>query len=231
MGTLTLAEIKTEVLTNLGGRSDQDDRITRIINLAQVRIARRGNFRELRALLSDTTSAAGGETGKFLAVPATLREIFSLVLLDGTSSRKLTQITAKQFDKYVPAPQVYDTGRPSIFILYKDFIEFWRVPDQAYEVRLRCNLWPTAFTDTSTSATSDLDEKDDIIIALTTAMIFDSLRMEKDADKYFKIYGSMMREALDESEYQPGQDIVPAFEVGAGDTTDYHLNPWQRHMP
>ena len=213
MGTLTNTELQDEIRYNLGNRTDLDTRLQRFLNLAQIRVARLHDFDELKALMTNTTNYVDDSTDKFLVVPTRLRKVFSLRLIDGSNSRKLDMVTPRMWDRVIPKPDYYSRGRPSKFVRWGDNLEFWRVPDAEYDLELRCTLWPTPFS--TGSQTSDLDQKDDALIALGTSLAFTSLRRMDKANEHWAIFRSIMKESTGEDVIDPDLEITP----GPGSTS------------
>ena len=105
MGTIALGTPDTsgslmgEVKAALGNRSDTDGRILTALNLSQERIARLYDFAELHKTTTSTLTYTGvAADDMILPMPDTapyIREIFSVVLKDGSSSHKLTQVPTR----------------------------------------------------------------------------------------------------------------------------------------
>lgn len=204
MGTLTLLEIRTEIKANLQNRDDiSDTRIDLNINLASMRIARKRDFEEMKRVGSHTLVISGTPaTDKFLNLNKTVREVYSLRLVDGTSSAvRLTRVSQNHLDTVIPEPHILSTGQPSVYILENNTIEFWKVPDSADQLLLRWSIWPTALS--ADGDISDLDEKDDMIISLTTSTLKHQVGNEKDGNKFFNMYADMIRDAIVEDEKKP----------------------------
>ena len=228
MGTLTQTELQDEVRSALGGRTDLDSRMTRGLNLSQMRIARLSRWEELEAIYTGSTAYTGTPADdKFLALPTNLRDVYSVRLIDGTNSRKLTRLTNRIWDRRIPAPEALATGRPRYYTLHRNVMEFWKVPDAAYSVTIRAVEWPTAFTTSDLSAVSDLDQKDDMIIALTTSWFYMTLGNEEMANKWWRIYRNMAIAAGAEESEKPDLDVLPNAGVSSGGTPgDYYADPF-----
>ena len=206
MGTLTRSELVTEVHSFFANRTDVDsDRIITWLNLAQTRIARLKVWEELKEL---DTSLQTSASNKFLAEPSGIRTIFSLRLIDGAHSRKLIGKPADTFDSFIPNPARYAEGRPSIYTRWNGNFEFWKIPDDTYDLELRYSKWATAFN-SSDDVVSDLNEKDDALIMLTVSWGHHSLRNNKDAGKYWGIYKDMINDAAKEDVENPDLPVMP----------------------
>jgi len=178
MGTLTLTQMENEIRYNLGGRTDLDSRLVTFLNWAQTEIARQYTFRELQQTDTTKTTVDGQD---YIAAPTGIKDLFSIRLLDGTSSRKLIYVPDRTFDALVPKPDEYTEGRPSHFYVWGGNFYLWRIPDDAYSTRIRYSSWPTDLS--GSGDTSDLVKLDEALVALATAKAFDSV----DADEK-KIY-------------------------------------------
>ena len=228
MGILTLTELKAELRANLGNRTDLNDRLTTILNLCQIRIARPRAWAEFDSRQEATLASTGdAKADKFLALPTNTRSIFSVRMILGTSeSRLLTRRTYKQFDKNIPEPQYYARGKPTIYTVFKNSMELWKVPDDEYPITIRGTVWPTAFSDSLLSATSDLDHKDDMLVALATSWAFQSLRQGDDAARWFGIFNAMYKDAVSEDNENPDLDLIPERQIITSPSAEYWLNPF-----
>ena len=222
MGTLPRSELVEELKGFFGNRDDiTDSRYIRWLNLAQTRIARIHGWEELEEESSLSTTA----NSKTISIPSNTRKVRSVVLIDGTSSKKLTGYLYKEFDKHIPYPEALSTGRPTIYTHWKGQLELWKIPDAVYSVKMRRTFWPTAFTSSSDVA-SDLDEKDDAIIMLAASWGHLSLRNTEDGTKYWRIYTRLINEAIGEDVERPDVDLFGAAGPSVGAPTDYWKDPF-----
>ncbi len=232
MGTMTLTQLEDEMRSHLGGRTDLDTRLPQALNIAQTRIARISRWEELEAIYTGTTAFTSTPADdKFLALPSSVRDVYSVRLIDGFNSRKFTRVPNKTWDRKVPAPQAYATGRPSLYTVHRNVMEFWKVPDAVYNLECRTVDWPTAFAAASPTAVSDLDQKDDMIIALATSWMYMSIKNADMARKWWAVYSGMLNDALGEEMEKPDLDILP--DVGAGATSaavPYYQDPFVKSI-
>lgn len=155
-----------------------------------------------------------------------IKDILSIRLItsDG-ASRKLEGLKARSFDGIVPEPEFYARRKTLKYVRMSEGIEVWPIADKSYECRIRYIAWPTALKDEAQK--SDLEEKDDIIIALTNARIANSLQMFDEAARWFAIYRRGLEEAIGEDNEEPDTDIKPDFEsFGTSPGGDYWRDPF-----
>jgi len=223
MGTLKRSELEEEIRKNLGGRTDLNDRLVRFLNIAQDRITAAHDFRELRKLSTTTTTA----DDKYIGLPSAPRQIYSLRLIDGTLSRKLTLVPARDWDRVIPYPEALSTGRPTKYTIWQSTIELYRIPDDTYTLELRWLASPTAFSSDS-DVVSDFNEKDGVIIAYATSWAFASLGDKERAAYWYTIGKQMLGEAILRDQPYEDMDIAPGFEQfkGAVYSSDYWANPF-----
>lgn len=222
MGTLIRSELEAEVRYGLGNRSDLDSRLITFLNLSQAQIARYYTFSELqREIVGTLPSTAYIEDDKYVAVPTGLRAVVSFRLELGTpESRKLRYIPYMQWDKHIPEPQQYSRGKPTLYTMFANQFELWKIPDSTLTYRLRYIQTPTPFT-SATDAVSDFNDKDDVIIAFAVAYAFDSLGESESATPWRRTgYSDLVRaRAADEISpdftIQPFPDGVPSGEYWA----------------
>ena len=229
MGTFTLDEMKTEIREGLGGRADYDTRLTLLINLAQMRLARRHDFEELRArgsLTAPVTATPVDDMTIALPTSPKLRKINSIAVMDGQNSQKLLGRTWRQWDSEIPKPEEFARGRPSMYRRIGDSIEIWRIPDIQYTLRTYFTNWPIELVDGTDK--SDLDEKDDLIILLSLIWL-SALQDRPDRANYFwAIFKTSYEEAMGEDLHRPDENAGARSGLTAG---DYWLNPFEQTSP
>lgn len=232
MGTLTLADLRAELRANLGGRDDvADSRLDRHLNMAQQRISRSSDFTEMRKIGSHTLTLTGDAAqDKYLLLTTNVRKIYSLRLIDGSQSLRLTGTPRHKWDTLLPATEHLSLGRPERYTRWGNTLEFYRVPNVAWQLIMRWSNWPTAFT--SVSQLSDLDEKDDLILALATFTMFSSLGQKDDGFVYLSTAKAMLNEAVIEDRSEPDIDYSGGGVV-AGDFPlgDYWADPFVNRSP
>jgi len=214
---LTWAEMKTEIRGGLGNRTDLNDRLEVIGNMAQDRIAAVEPWDDLHQTYEGTfTITATAATDKKLAlstVDATydVKDIYSFrtILGDG-SSNKLERKLTRQFDAEIPEPEYHARRKPQIYTRYQRILEVWPVPDLAYDWTIRASRWPIPFTSSGDSANSSLLHKDGMIIALSLAYAFDSLARAERATHWWRVYTRMLNEAVQDERESPDRVIKPA---------------------
>ncbi len=100
MGALTLAELKTGVRDHFSGRTDKDTRLTQLLNIAQIRLVRDHDFEEMKGQTTlEPTFTGTLATDKFIAIPSTVKEIFSVAVIDGDAGYPVTQKAGRTFAK------------------------------------------------------------------------------------------------------------------------------------
>jgi hypothetical protein len=231
MGTLTETELETEIKDATGNRDElTQSKIIISMNLCQQRIARISRWEELNAVATGSLTYTGNKTtDKFFTLPSGIRDIFSFILLDTADevASKLIRRSMAWWDKNISATQYFDTGMPEVYLWFeKTKVEFWRVIDKVYDYQIRYCKWPTAFSASSPSAVSDMDEKDDMIVSLTVSYIFSKLRMLEDAGRWFTIFSSQLKDASIEEAEKPDMDIG-AF-MNSIDKSDYWSDPFKQ---
>lgn len=238
MGTLTLSELRAEVRSGLGNRTEdefasEDTRIDRFLNLAQTRMTRRHRFGELdvtEEYIHTFTGTAADD--KVIAwsdlTNSNIRGVYSFRVVDGANSQKLTYIPFRLWDRRIPRPESRGTARPDFYTQYSKQFELYPIPGQTYTMILRLATWPTSLT--SASQKSDLDEKDDALIAMACYLAFRSLKNKAAADEWLVEYGIAMAAAGLEDQDNPDYDAVPP---NRGDEyiNEYWADPFQRSAP
>lgn len=244
MGTLTLLELKDEIRSGLGNRTDVDDRLTRLINLAQIRMARAHHFDELgvRETLS-FPSTGDRAVDKYVSLASfavnPVWRIWSIRLTHEGSTvladaRKLSYIRPRVWDSKIPAVEYFSSGKPRLYTrwggLNSKEIEIHPAPDSTYTGIIRYNKCVNQLV--SDTDVSPFEDKDDLLIMLTRVILKDSLGMHEEARKLFGQYSAMLNEVTTADDSQPDEDIVPTFEsMGIAPRGEYWRDPFQRSTP
>jgi len=126
----TYAQLKSEVAKNIG-RTDLDTEISNWVNDALIQVAREAlaEYGHIFNVLWSSTSFTTTASTKTYSLPSDLLLLYDVVLIDGTNSRKLTQIFPRQFDKVLPYPEAYSTARPEYYIIWGSDLELYPIPD------------------------------------------------------------------------------------------------------
>ena len=217
MGTLNRGELRAEVNANLGNRTDSTPanittRVNRLLDLAQTQIAREYDWKELQEFDQAIITPTGTKTvDKYYNYSiSNLREFHALIRKATASeeSHKLTQVPQRQWDRLVARTDLLSTGEDAYFYcLWKSRIEWFPVPTRQFTLDRRYTIWPAAFADDN--ETSDLDNKDDIIITCATHLAFQSLGMRDDAASFFGQYQNLIQRARVQDQKQPDLDQIP----------------------
>jgi hypothetical protein len=227
MGLLTVSAIKQEILHHHANRQDIVSRLNIAIDLAMMRIARIHDWDQLKlirsSVLAVTVSASADKIFNLnTAIPTgfRLKTLYSIrVISSDGRSNKLTGLTHTQFDQEVPEPQWYARNMPELYTVFGDLdpadvtppltarnpiLELWPVPDVAYNIDLRFQVWPRFLTDAAITDANQTDLfVDDAIISLATSYLYNSQGREDKAKHHFGIYSAIVKDALnlDETDF------------------------------
>lgn len=255
MGLLTVNTIKQEILHHHANREDIVSRLDVAIDLAMMRIARIHDWDQLKLIASGnlavTVDARADKIFNLNTVIPTgfrLKTLYSIRIIssDGRSN-KLTGLTHTEFDKEVPEPEWYARNMPTLYTVFGDLdpadvtapltqrnpiLELWPVPDVAYDVDLRFQVWPRFLTDAAISDTDRTDLfTDDAIISLATSYLYNSQGREDKAKHHFGIYAAIIKDALDLDESDFHTVIAGIVLSEGGRIGNYVSNPFVTEMP
>lgn len=235
MGLMTFDEIKAEVKANLGNRDDFDSRLLAIVNRVQIRAVREHDFSELRQLT--TTGATIAHTKLYdikddITLAASyedIRNLYTLSLISGTNSRRLKPLPAQLLDTGAPYPESGTEAKSNWYSVWGDKLQFHRIPDDIYVLHTRWSAWPSTRTG---AETSDLRNKDDVLIAFATAYCFDSLgaAAKEQATHWWLIGRDLLDRAKLDDQKKPYMEIKPEFEYRSG-LGQYWADPFVKSVP
>jgi len=236
-GTLTLAEMRSEVLDNLTQQGvmttangvTMSTMVTRWLNRAQTRVAR------MHDLIWKEQTASTVASQKSYSFDPLLRSVLSYRLEDGMNSRKLTCVMPSKMDGVYPKPDVWTTAKPNLYIPFENTntFELFPIPDAAYVTRLRASFWPTPLS--TDAQTSDYNYLDDVLIAYATMYGYQWLQEMNDS-KFWKAIGNDELKAQLNAEASRFPDWVQVREgFSAGDPSgyvgEYYNNPFVNKDP
>ena len=206
-GTLTRDELTTEIADIVGKSVSAlavsgallQTRIRSIyLNAAQRRIARSYSFEELNVTKTDSATVTSVKTYPLSTGTNNLglvrpKDIFSITLVDGANSRRLKRQSPEWLDSRFPDPTTYTTDRPSIYVRYGDQIDLFRIPNDAYTLKIRYPQWPTPFS--SASQVSDFTNKDELLIAAGVMETYLALEEYQDVAVWFPRFIGLLNDA------------------------------------
>lgn len=175
------------------------DRVRTFLNWGQKRIARFYSFHELNKLITNAVTVADLKRYPLVSGTAALglvrpKDISSIRLIDGAYSQKLTRRSTRWFDTKYPRPENFSTGRPSLYIRDGNFIEFFKIPNDAYTLYIRYPQWAVDLT--STSQVSDLEDKDQLIVTTGVFETYFALEEYEDAKIWYAKFLGQLKDAV-----------------------------------
>lgn len=214
MGLLTFATMQEQVRQNLGGRTEKDALIMTALRIAQVRLARAYGYEELFAtpdtVTIDTTGTGNELTDATLTLPSNIRKLYTLSIVEDSTFRKLEAMSVVEWEEKVSTPEIYGRMKPARYVQRNFTVTLDRAPDDEYTIRRVYSTWPTDIAlngagdaPSSSTAVSDLDNKDDLLITYATVWCFLTLRQREDANYFFSIFKEMTGGAIEFDDERP----------------------------
>ena len=197
--TQMVEEVRFNIKRKVTGYTNE--RIQIRLNWAQDYLADLHVYEEMRKVYVGETTADQLRYG----FPTRMKDIYSMTLQDGASSRPLTYVNPRHFDRSVPRPETASTGRSSWYVDYGVNFEVYRIPNAAYALNLRCSIYPADFSSDSSEAT--LTRKDNLIIAIATVFCLCQLR------------------ELEDAAYWGAEMVPPLFDASL--TSDHSAEDWK----
>lgn len=198
MGLLTLDNFREEVKLNFADRSSfTNTRVDRWLNQAQRRIGAQAAWEELEA--TSTFSLASPNNSATFAVVDSAAAVGKILLLridqDGDEDG-LDFLPMREFYEEFPRPASETADAPEIYTVWGETVYLSRPVDKTYQLASLHTKKPTTLT--TGGQTSDLNDKDDMIIALTTSMLFSSLGNLEGQQVWRKMYEELLQVAVPE---------------------------------
>ncbi len=187
-----MAMTRATMVTQVGemtGRSDKDSEIAVYLNWGQIKVARAHTFSYMVKEKYMTTTD-GTETEAF---PSTMKSFYSLRVQTSGYKRKLINRTTRTKDIRVPYPGGEFEGCPIFYNPWGRSFELSPIPDAAYTIYLRCEVWPT---DMATGDASDLLNMDDMLCEYGAWQLAKSLNLEKETARFRGEFGSSLAKVI-----------------------------------
>ena len=226
-GTNFIDEVRSNIKRTEDGVAST--RIMTWVNWAQAQIADWHSFEEMDRVFTGSTVASQKRYG----FPDNLKDIMSMTLQDGASSRKLIYVYYREFDNKVPRPEQTTTGRSAYYVDFGTQFELYRIPDKVYVLNLRASIYPTDYAVSTTGVVSTLVRKDALITAVATMFGFLSLRELEDATYWKNEVAKPLFIASLETDHRDVDwtPIARGFDTRAERIGDYASNPLIQSMP
>jgi len=137
------------------------------VNDALKVIARVQDFDELKVL--DTTNAETVVDQKEYSLTDDLgltrpKDIYTIRLINGSSSRKLGYKPPREWDEVVPYPEGLGSSTPTVYTRRGGKIELYPIPSDVYPLYVFYSQWPAELVDDNDEP--EFEDLDDVIIAL-----------------------------------------------------------------
>ena len=228
MGTLTLGDVRSQVKLALGNREDLDEHINSLINTCQMRLARFFDFEEMISLDDLTVAYTGVKlTDASISLPTYTRDVHSISIIDGDEYYIVQPIDRRTWkDRYFNSIVSGTSSRPTQYSIFSTSVEIYPAPDKAYTAKLRRSKWPA---DLSTDESkSELNQKDDLLIALTICWTLYHLNNTERANAYWAVFKSMVKEAIDSKTSKP--DLYQKLDTMSPIQSNYWKDPFVRTL-
>jgi hypothetical protein len=144
-------------------------------------------------------------TAQTISLPATFDKLYSTSLINGTFYFKLRGIPLQQWEKYVPSDAAFRTGKPFQYTLRNDSIVLYPVPTSAYTLKYIASLKPAELV--LDADTSDLKDKDDMLISLTLSWMYNLLGEREKANFNYQIFKQLETDAIKADNREPDTHI------------------------
>jgi hypothetical protein len=230
----TYGELIRRVMLNLQPRADGITRLAveQAINDAHKVIACVKDFDDLMVL--DVTHAATVADTKLYHVETNFllvrpKDIYSIRLMDDADSRKLTYVSFRDLDKYVPYTEITGTGRPTYYTVRGNSVELYPIPDAIYNLYIQHSQWPPLLVEvTDETCYVNIDF---VITSLATDMALTSL--DGGSGDWLSRATQLLGMASSEDEVRPDEFHVaqPFSPTRVTYTGSYWLNPWIKSQP
>jgi len=191
---MNLGELREATMENIVRDDLENERLNRYINIAQQRIARYHNWRDLYVKANTTTVPGQGNYALPLGDDR-LKDLVSITLIDPSGQdTKLVAVPYRRLHELVPNPDSETQGKPKVYTLWDNAIQLYPIPETEYTVQILYVKWPTKLEDTLDE--SDFIGLDDVIIAGATQTGFMSLQQKEETIFWNQQFSVLLQEAM-----------------------------------
>ena len=219
---MTLGSMVDYIVERLGKRTDIASSVPSWIYWAAIEIARKHNFREMRAVQEDTV-AADGTTLSLIANLKSLYWVASADLDSGAYSNvnRITPIdlTAIKTATFFPESTEF-TGLENHYYVDGSTLRLISSYSTEKSVRYSYAVWPTSLTDEALSYAYNGD-KDRMLLAGSMAVAYQALQMPELATYWYESFSVQLDKAIEQDEekkdlrgYFGGIQDSPEFSTG-----------------
>ena len=217
MAALTLAQLITRIEDNAGRTDQSDAQCVDWLNDCLHTLARRHNWRDLHVPDSSATMTIGTFRYSF---PTGMKTCHGIRLINGTASKWLIERTRRWLNQYEPYPAGSSNGIPSFYCVDGNSFDLYPPPDTAYTYYVNYTKWPTAFSSATTTATCEITDIDDVLVAYGTAELFRKLGQDDRAASWDMVFERRYRDARIDDDSRP--NFMPVHD---GVITAGHVGP------
>lgn len=189
---LTLAQLITRVENNIGRTDPSDANVVDWLNDALRTLARRHDWRDLYVSDYSFNMTAGTYRYNF---PSDMKACYGIRMIDGSSSRWLIEKTRRWLNQYEPYPDSMSNARPSYYCADGVSFDIIPPPDSAYTGYINYAEWPDEFSESTTTATADITNVDDVLIAYACAEFYRSKGQDDRANHWEAVFERRFRDA------------------------------------
>jgi hypothetical protein len=152
--------------------------------------------------------AAVPATVTYTGLPTNLKDIYSLGrLVTATEIVKIVYVPQRQWDQLLGG-QPTQTGDVFHYTRWgTSLLEWYKVPTAIFTLLRRYSKWPAEFA--NDSAKSNLERKDDVLIAFATSWMFRSLGQLEESVGWHAEGQALLAAAIVEDQSQPDADMIP----------------------
>ena len=215
---MNLAELRSTVQTNLGGRDDLASQIDTWINWAIEELCAEWNWPELWGEETITTTAGTAEYSFSRPVI-----IYNVTRVSNNKEVSLYRVEPRLFYQVCVYPN--RTGKPTHYVPYNKKIRLWRVPDGEYTIKVRRKLRHTPLVNDTDEPVLD-EDKDALIVALATSEAFQALGEDERAAVWFSRYTGKLRKKIKEVGATPDRSRLRPGRLGI----EYWKDPFVRRV-
>ena len=156
--------------------------------------------------------------------PSNCKYIYDFRLIDGSMSRKLEPIPPNELDRYVPFAAQWDEARPTRYVVWKDWVQLWKIPDDTYVLKMRYYKYMSELDDDSDEP--EIGDIDEVILNAAASIVWGLLGELEQSSMFEARYYRLLKECKKVERMHPDLVLKPNMASYSRSADERQIDPF-----